>query len=170
MQSYPSEHIVNCARTIRGCIHTLLSEEEGNKLDNALSNLLTKSAEENRVELIREHLGQYPNTREWTRRFLEWAASHVNDNYRGGYEPLTSPSSRLPLAPKYACPKCQVPWPQRMRGRTIPKCIICHVTYELVTAVYVCPKCDLIRFGFGERTSLTQCRICQMSLNPVNVE
>jgi hypothetical protein len=120
---YPSEDILEAARSIRSLLAELLEAETIQPVDQQLADLLARAnAGETVDNLVLELLAETDSTRQWMFEFLQNKRSlDSRGEPTKGYSPLPGQGSRI-AAPKYACPMGDYTWYRPRVGVNPPPC------------------------------------------------
>ncbi|MBW4661059.1 MAG: hypothetical protein KME15_20480 [Drouetiella hepatica Uher 2000/2452] len=120
---YPSEDILEAARSIRPFLAEQLEAEAAARVDLQLADLLARAnAGETVDNLILELLAETDSTREWMFAFLQkQALPESTRESTKGFNPLPGQGSAI-AAPKYVCPEGDYIWYRPRVGVEPPLC------------------------------------------------
>ncbi|MCC5612578.1 hypothetical protein LC612_39265 [Nostoc sp. CHAB 5834] len=110
------EDVLEGARSIRPYLPELLGQQDAEKVDKELSNLLAQASAGEKVDdQVLELLKIYKATRDWLAEFLS------KKQVSKGFQPLPGSGDAI-SASKYVCPEGDFVWYRRSIGVSIPIC------------------------------------------------
>lgn len=126
------DDILEGARVIRPYLEELLGEEEAERVDTDLQELLRRAEAGYQVDaLILQVLTHHDATRIWFEEYLRKIhPSEASEQGEKSFEQLTSKIAMQ--SPLYRCPNCNYEWHRRSVAQSIPKCPTHQVPLVLV--------------------------------------